>query len=381
MTNPPPKENTPALVLQRLNRTIPVTPIDILGDALVDGLSMAMLPFSVDWPESEGEDPVIHSVNVGSNPVTGRLHFGSLTVPLDRVIGAEFVTVHVKALGRDTPAAHAQLRFLFEEGSGPAVADCNGQVSEPAIRIPDLIVSWEAWRAPGMDFSFLKGLDESTYSLSPRAYEGAQRFLEDGLKNCSWNCHPLDLPGGREAYRELLHTALLAGDGLTRSQMQRRLQWEGAKAIDDDTRRSLEAWAQSAPESVSTMGDLLEGNLTYQLLQRSCITMALYVVDLCLQRLFESGRIDKRPALRVVPESVPEWIDGLAHANARGVGASLGKIVRWVHQNSTVIPGSSYRILESAGLLQQDRGKTVIHHYDLRTGKNPYGDLKRVLIG
>ena len=381
MTNPDPTENSPAKVLQRMRRTVPVTPIDILSDTLMDGLAMAMLPLSVDWPENGSDDPVLHTVNMGSNPVTGRVSFGSLRVPLDRVIGVEFVTVNVKAFGMDTPAAHAQLRFLFEKGEGPAMVDAEGRVSEPTMRIPDLIVSWEAWRAPGKGFNFFEGLDAGMYSLSPRAYEGAQRFLEDGLKDCSWNCRPIDLPGGREAYRELLRTALLAGDGLTRSQVAARLKRDDAGILDDDTRVRLEDWSQSSPESMAAVDGLLGGDLTYQLLERSCITMALYTVDLCLGRLFESGKIHERPVLNIVPDSVPEWIGGLAHANARAVGASLGKIIGWVHKHSTVIPGSSYRILEDAGLLRQEHGKTVVHHYDLRAGKSPYGNLKDYLIG
>ncbi|MEM7144688.1 MAG: hypothetical protein AAF591_06110 [Verrucomicrobiota bacterium] len=380
MSSSEPSEIDIEAVRRVLHRTVPVTPIDILSDALSDGLSMAMIPLRVDWTEEDVADPVIHRVNVGSNPVTGRLNFGSFRVPLDRVSGAELVTVNVKAFGMDTPAAHCQLRFLFEDGEGPAMVDMEGNIFEPAIRIPDLIISWEAWRRPGQGFNFKEGLDEATYALTPRAYEGAQRFLEDGLKDLSWNCRPLDLPGGRESYRELLLTALQAADGMTRSQVANRLEWDAAEDLDDDTRRGLEEWAREAPGSNEAIDEILGGDLSYQLLKRSCITMAFFTVDLCLKRMHLLGRISERPEIKVLPNSLPDWLDGLAHAKGRTLGRSLGKIIRFVHQNSTVVPGLSYRILEDAGLLRRENGKTVVHHYFMRSGKSPYGSLKDRLI-
>ncbi|MEM8954614.1 MAG: hypothetical protein AAGD22_10725 [Verrucomicrobiota bacterium] len=380
MSSLEPSEVDIEAVRRVLHRVVPVTPVDILSDTLSDGLSMAMIPLRVDWPEEDGDDPVVHRVNVSSNPVTGRLNLGSFCVPFGGVSGAELVTVNVKALGLDTPAAHCQLRFLFEEGNGPMAVDMEGRLLEPEIRIPDLVISWEAWRPPGEGFHFRQGLDETMYSLTPRAYEGAQRFLEDGLKDMSWNCRPLDLPGGKESYRELLLTALQAADGMTRSQVGMRLEWDAAEDLDDDTRQSLEEWARAAPGSNEAIEEILGGDLSYQLLKRSCITMAFFTVDLCLKRLHLLGRINERPVIKVLPDTLPGWLDDLAHAKGRSLGRSLGRIIRFVHQNSTIVPGSSYRILEDAGLLRQDGGKTVVHHYFIRSGKSPYGPLKDRLI-
>ena len=364
----------PERALKCFRRQVPVNPVGILTEVLPSGMSMAMLPFLVDWPASTDRDILLLSVGLGSNPVTGRVNSGCLRVPVDEVTGVEFVIVKVKVLGRDVPLAHAQLRFLFEPGKGPAMASAEGDVPEPAVRIRDLIISWEAWRPPGTAFEVIKGLDPSAYGLTARAYEGAQRFLEDGLKDLSWTCYPLALPGGQPALSELLRTALQMGDAVGRNYLRRGLQkldgeWDG------EGRDEFHKWIHDAPETVG----MVEGDVTYQLLERSCITMSLYTVELCLQRLQEKGVIDKCPEMNIVPD-MPEWLAALGRADQRTVRRSLGKMTHWLANNSNVIPGNANRILEEAGLIRQEDGRTCVERYDLRKKRSPYGDLSDYLI-
>jgi len=78
------------------------------------------------------------------------------------------------------------------------------------------MLSWEAWRAPMTRSDALQGLDLETYTLSARAYTGAQRFLTDIVRRNPWRCDPVRLPDVDDALQLTLLTAALSGDAFAR---------------------------------------------------------------------------------------------------------------------------------------------------------------------
>ena len=164
-------------------------------DVLPGGYSAAMSPLLVDWNKSDissGGEILLLNINHGGNPVSGVTELRSAVIRPDKIIKVQFIMV---PLGGPEAISHSMIRFVFEEGGAEFSGGDRGVAGKQEM-LGDLMISWEAWRAPGVDYKMMKGMDPETYELSCRTYSGPQRFLEDALMNRDWNMYELFRPGG-----------------------------------------------------------------------------------------------------------------------------------------------------------------------------------------
>jgi hypothetical protein len=80
---------------------------------------------------------------------------------------------------------------------------------------------------------------------------------------------------------------------------------------------------------------------------------------------------------KVVPG--PEPPDELAHGHRRAALLRVPAALHWLIHHQTVVPGKSEDLLDEVGLLERDKGKIAMRHYDNRT-ESPYGKPKDHLI-
>lgn len=360
-------------------------------DVLPGGLSAAMVPALVVWDLSDfspGGAITIRNVNHGGNPVSGVTVLRTALIRPEKVVSAEFIMV---PLGGPEAISHGQLRFVFEEGGAEFFGGDEATVGE-GDPLTDLILSWEAWRPPGVDYSVLKGMDHSVYQLTMRAYTGSQRFLEDALQGRDWNVYTLQLPGDRAGLTELLKVALAMGDGAARYVLTQYLE------------RAESEWAAEGPGSEQQGGDALalwreigdrigsgrtggdarvdmSGRTGYQSMLRSCATMALYAVDVTTARLIEQGypHGSMRPTQKPEIEDEPEWMAELARTNIAGVFLRGPKTLSFVREHPAAIPGKIPGELDAAGLVIRKDGKPWKQHFEI-SGNTPWGPADQLLI-
>lgn len=375
-------------------------------DALPGGLALAMMPALVSWNRSSiGHGPddafLVHNVNVGIQPVAGTVDLATVRVPCRSVAAVEFVMVLTRVLGVDTPGGHGMIRFLFEEKTRPTVYARNGEPLTNLPQLTDLICSWEAWRPPASHFDGQKGLDPKTYALTMRAIHGPDRYLNDGLLGRPWLCYPMKLPPVPHAGDEILHTCLLLGDTLARHTFARLLEDRSAKrtapsdyggtprsksgagsveeVLDPAARRTLRQRFEENRPPDDPVAEIFDGDFSYHLLLRSCITMSLTAIDMGLDRAYRAASRPREHRLEVTPGPLPGWIDQLPHAGMPTIFELLPHALRWVADHHKVIPAAAYQILRDAGLLHRRRGRTVFHYYDMRR-RSPYGRIRDQLI-
>jgi len=406
-TSPPPEVEMPEQVLRQLSTEqivgwthTPDRPVRLrtARDVIPSGFTAAMLPMIIGWEESDpfGENPyvVLRNLNYGGNPLEGTTVLRSVTVPLDGVIAAEFITVPLGKLGRRDPVSHGQLRFVFAEDNPMVLRDlAAGEVSSDAT-LTDLVLSWEAWRPPGVDFNVMTGMDPSNYQLSLRAYGGAQRFLEDALQKRDWYVYPLRLPGGSEGLSEMLKVSLALGDGVSRNTISRLLEegeagWlRSHPSTDETTAEELARWEVLRevvkPYRITDdpLINLPAGEQNYQSLIRSCATMALYCVNAAVHRLIEQGFDEGVQQDELLSPSLggdEPWMTEIADADLFGVFLRAPAALRFIIRNPQTVPSQIPRYLEKAGLLVVKDGKAERIHYSL-TGMTPYGDPSANLI-
>jgi hypothetical protein len=108
-----------------------------------------MAPILVDWDRSNlvAGDIVLRNINHVGNPVSGVTVLRSAHIRLDKIEAAEFILV---LLGGPDAISHGQLRFVFEPGGAEFIGREEDAVGEPDV-LGDLVLSWEAWRPPGVD--------------------------------------------------------------------------------------------------------------------------------------------------------------------------------------------------------------------------------------
>ncbi len=354
-----------------------------------------MAPLLVNWKHSNHDDTsaenpfyLVRNVNVNGNPVEGITNMCTVKVPVNGVESAEFVTVPLVAGGIQI-GGHGMIRLVFDENSAPVLLSQSGQPQSGRSKIRDLVFSWEAWRPPGVQFTMKKGLDPNTFGLTLRCYTGAQRFLEDAMQRRDWTCYPLMIPFDRKGLSELLYVSLVTGDSLARHTIVKL--FDSAKQTGDSpTPRDYPDAQQNellelqtaiegnrAPEDPVT--DVLNGKISYQLCERSCVTMALELVALTAQRLTAHLPPDEQIRVRVTPEHIPSWIDNLAHAGRAGIFLRVPHMMWWLMNNANVLPTRAYKILKEAGLLQMDNGEVVKRYYKL-FDETPYGKLSNNLL-
>jgi hypothetical protein len=192
------------------------------------------------------------------------------------------------------------------------------------------------------------------------------------------------LPDVDHAVATVLLTGLLVGDAMARrviDEMARdgSLQVLGREDLlhldPEQIERARAVFSTSALPDDPMAALMGEADLTYQLLERSCITLSLGAIQLALMRIHRENDLGPAPRLRLVPERMPDWIYDLATADTGKLLSHLPGAVLFVTNNAQVLPSRAYRILEEAGLLQPGEDGPVLYYYDAATG-TPYGAVQ-----
>jgi hypothetical protein len=362
-------------------------------DAFPNGLSVAMAPVLVSWlSPSAGfgsEDYyLVRNVNVLNNPVEGITLLGTVKVWAESVESVELVMVISKVVGRETPGGHAMLRFIFRQDRRPMVLGADGKPFTNDFVFDDIVLSWEAWRPPRASFDPVAGLDPSTYALTPRCFAGSVRCLADAVLDRPWHCYPLNLPDVDNAKDELLYVSLVLADAVARqttlSIIEEHIE-KGRNFPEDYPGPELEDWETLAEELSKTevpenpIDDILSGSIRYQLLERSCITMALQSVDWANQRIHERAGLGEPRRIRISPKTMPAFLSALAAGKRSAALLRVPAALHWLINNHTVIPSLAPSLLDEAGLLCRENGQIVKSHYDNRR-RTPYGSISEHLI-
>lgn len=385
-------EGTPAIrtlhdLIAYGRRKTPMIMVDVPNDTLPNGLALGMAPFLVDWDAGTPGTVVVRNVSIGGNPAAGHVLFATVRLSLDGVTGAEWcVAPNREGSAVAKRIAHTQLRFLFDKDSLPVVLGEDGEPFELLSNFDDLIISFEAWRPPRTYYDALAGMNPETYALTTRAYSGAFRWLGDALRGNPWVCYPLALPDTEDAERRLLLTALQVGDALARRTIESIAAAEGLDASEEllaewdalpaEERARLKTLLSTAGLPDDPLSELMgDASLSYQTLERSCITQSLGVVQLALLRIHADNDLGEAPQLELVPDDMPQWIADLANADTGEMLGNIPGALLFIARNQQVIPVEAYRILEDAGLLLIEDGKPVAYTYEL-SGTTPYGDFR-----
>jgi hypothetical protein len=396
-----PKETrmlTPEQLLTRVHHRNEALRLRTAVDVLPGGYAAAMLPVMIDWDASEpfSENPfvIIHNLNHGGNPVDGTTVFCSARIPLLGIEAAEFTLVPLDNIGKEGLVQHGQLRFVFAPDSQVELLNYGDEAMGSDRFLRDLVFSWEAWRPPGEGFDVFTGMDSASYLLSPRVFSGPTRFLDDALGHRPWFSYRLRLPGGHEGLVELLKVNLALCDGFARHTASKILeqtqdQWvalapghdqeePGAKADYDELKEAV------APSEVTkgAFSNLQEEDLAYQTLLRSCATMALFTINVAVDRLVAEGHTDGlNLENRMLPDlgNQEKWMTEMAGTNLRGIFLRAPSAVRYLRANPQAFPKNIPGQLEKAGLLELENGKVrkISYHLDKTT---PYGTLQENLI-
>ena len=365
-------------------------------DVLPGGLSAAMAPMLIDWEASQVKGPdafvVIHNLNYGGNPIEGTTVLQSVKVPLDGVERIEWVLVPLGRGGRRAVIHHGQLRFVFKEDKPLELLNVTGDIGGGDAVLHDLVVSWEAWRAPGVDFDVLTGMDADAYRLGLRLYAGPQRFLEDALGGRDWFATPLRMPGGAAGLAEVLKVTLAMGDGVSRHTISEEFeessaQWLAHSPVGQQEElaaqwRELKSLAQPRQITDDSRINLPREERTYQTVLRSCATLAYYNVIVAVNRLHERGISDgvNREHLDDVHLGGDEpWMGEVARTNLGGIFVRAPVALRWLRANPQALPDKIPGRLDKAGLVLHERGKAEEIHFSI-DGMTPYGAMADNLI-
>jgi hypothetical protein len=389
---------TPEQLLTRVHRKNEPLRLRTATDILPGGYAAAMAPVMIDWNASrpEDDDPfvIIHNLNHGGNPVDGTTVFCSARIPLNGVEAVEFTFLPLDNIGKEGLVQHGQLRFVFAADQQVELLNYGDEKMGSDGNIRDLVFSWEAWRPPDEGYDVMTGMDPAAYLLSPRAFSGPTRFLDDALGHRDWFSYRLRLPNGQAGLVELLKTNLALCDGVARHAVSKIMkqgedEWASqAPQTDGETDGSLADWEEIrevvAPKNVTsdTLINLPDRNLAYQTLLRSCATMALYTINVAVERLVAAGHTDGLDLEhRMLPDLglQEDWMTELADTNLKGIFLRAPAAVRYLRENPQAFPKKIPKQLERAGLLELDQGKVKKIHYSM-DGTTPYGTLKENLI-
>ncbi len=385
-------------LLTRVNHKEEPLRLRTATDVLPGGYAAAMIPLMIDWQASDMSSDngfvIIHNLNHGGNPVDGTTVLCSAKVPLDGVEAVEFTFLPLDKIGKQGLIQHGQLRFIFAEDSPVLLLNYGDESMGSDCNIQDLVFSWEAWRAPDAGYDVKTGMNPAAYLLSPRVFSGPTRFLDDALGKRDWFSYRLRLPDGRRGLAELLRTNLALCDGVARHTVSKILeqseeQWvsqapagvlHNEEALADwQTLRNVVA---PHPDTGDSLINLPDENLAYQTLLRSCATMALYTINVAVDRLVASGHTDGlNPDYRMLPDlgQQEQWMTDLAETDLKGIFLRAPVIMRYLRANPQAFPKNIPHQLEKAGLLAIVHGKPHKLHYQLE-GTTPYGTLQENLI-
>jgi hypothetical protein len=371
--------------------TSDVVRVRIEKDVVPGGLSLAMAPVFVNWQSTSasfGPDDhyILRNVNVSNNPVGGILLLAGLKVFADSVESVEFVTVTWKVARRETPIGHAMLRFIFKEDRRPIILNREGEPFANDATVEDIVLSWEAWRPPRATFDPLKGLDPTTYALTPRCMVGPVRCLTDSILGRPWTCYPLKFPEVENAYNELLFVSLGLADAVARQTVAHILgrPIDKGRVFEDYPETELKEWECLADHCLAAkvpehpILDILQGKTEYQLLKRCCVTMALASLDWANDRIHRRGGMESK-RLQWAPETMPSLVADLALGERGTILMRIPAAVYWMIHNHSALAGKAPEMLDEVGLLQHTLGRIKKTRYDTRAN-TPYGNIADHMI-
>jgi hypothetical protein len=271
----------------------------------------------------------------------------------------QFVAVTTKVKRRDTPFGHAMLRFIFKEGRRPIILDQEGLPLANDSEVSDLVLSWEAWRPPETSFDPVKGLDPSTYALTPRCLVGAVRCLSDSILNRPWHCYTIKLPEVEHAHDEMLYSCFALADAVARQTVSRLIDGTNRarpkavcglfRSVGQRLGRNRRLLPGCQP-SEDPIRDVLDGKISYQLLERSCISMALLSVDWGNHRIHRRAGLPEPRRVEVAPEGMPSFISELVSGERTPLLLRVPAALHWVMHNQTVVVGKAPGALAAIGL-------------------------------
>jgi len=366
-------------------------------DVLPGGNAAAMVPVMIDWEESRpwAEDPfvIVHNLNHGGNPVDGTTVFCTARIPLNGVEAVEFILVPLDNIGSEGLIQHGQLRFIFAKDQPVELLNYGDPASGSDPFLYDIVFSWEAWRPPYEEYDVMRGMNPAAYQLSPRLFSGPTRFLDEALGGRTWTAFRLRLPNGRAGLSELLKVELAISDGVARHSISKILkqseeEWAAQAPDSAGSGASLAAWkalrAVAAPHPVTadTMINIKNQDLAYQTLLRSCATMALYTINVTVDRLVATGHTEGLNMDNLMNPELGEqekWMTDLASTDLKGIFLRAPDAIRYLREHPEGWPKNIPKQLEKAGLLELENGKVkkIVYRIDKVT---PYGTLKGNLI-
>jgi hypothetical protein len=362
-------------LLQRLEKSTPVEFVYTPEERWPNGFAACMSPLMINWSESNWTDSsnrfvIVRNVQVGGNPLLGLARYATIRIPFEGVKRVELVVVRYYLKGLAKRSGHVQLRFVFEQDHRPELLNENGDLNPEQPYIDDLIISWEAWRPTNTPWKFAEGLNPEKYALTARMYSGSQRFLNDSLRGAVWDCYPLKLSGDKSA-ELLLWDGLVMGDLVARRSFSK---------LTNERFSIAEKKMHSEQIPDGYIKELLkDADTSYQALDRSCITMALSLIELTMRRVHAGDTGVERTAVSYSPGKPPAWFDHIATGEKRSIFQAI-KAFFWAETHQQIFPYKSYIPLEEAGLLQTDKkGKVIMYRYGHKQG-SPYGELKRNLM-
>ena len=126
--------------------------------------------------------------------------------------------------------------------------------------------------------------------------------------------------------------------------------------------------------------DVLDGKISYQVLERSCITMALLSLDWGNHRIHQRAGLPEPRRVEVCPASLPSFISTLVSGERTPLLLRIPAALHWVmHNEKTVVVGKAPKALADIGLLERRLGRPVRTVYDNRR-ETPYGTLSDHII-
>jgi hypothetical protein len=393
--NPEYLYNTEDVLLDWLKSDTPSTIVYTPESRWRNDFAGCMDPFMVNWAKSDIRNEavgnlVIHNVQVAGNPVLGTSRNATVHIPPHSIERVEFVVVRYALKGLAKMAGHVQLRFVFKTESRPQLFDERGKPDASQPFLDDLIVSWEAWRPSNTAWQFVAGLDPKNYALTARMYSGNQRFLNDSLRGAIWDCYPLRLPDTPEAEDKVLYTCLMMGDMMTRKVFSgmikdQLIQKKGedftAGWTKEERARALNRLSWDGIPDNWLKDRMHDADFSYNSLQRSCITAALFQIDLAMDWLYaEEDLGSHKEVIYTPPGDLPAWFAAAANDEESAGFFAAPRALIWALNHKEIFPYKGYLPLEEAGLLQKDKkGKVILYRYDLKA-QSPYGKLKRNLM-
>jgi len=368
-------KHTEKQMLDWLKQKTPRETVYTPEDRWPNEFAVCMTPLLINWKSSKWKDQtngfvLVRNVQIGGNPIRGRAIYGTVRIPVRAVERVELVVVRYHLKGPARRDGHVQLRFVFNKDHRPEILNANGKQDSTQPFADDLIISWESWRPSNTKWEFVKGLNPKEYALTARIYLGCQRFLNDSLRGAVWDCYPLKLSDKKTADL-LLWDALVMGDLVARKSL---------KQITNNSFKS--AQSKIHPEQVPDgfIKDLLKNaDISYQALNRSCISMALAQIELTMRRIDQGNTGTKRTAISYSPGKPPVWFERIALGEKRSIGQAFHALF-WAGEHEQIFPYKAYLPLKEAGLLQTDKkGKIIKYRYGHKIG-SPYGKLMRNLM-